>query len=169
MLPFRKFFSTIFSLIIIATVLYSASFSTVYAQTSGESGSGSSSNNGNLKNYLLSNPTKDSEFQKGIINPGLPTVNSDNIATPAGDIPYAKGVLAGQSIIGWIILSLLKLIGAFALGGVGVNIFILLFSAGNEEKIKKAKKGILFSLVGLILALLAHAFITAVVQYLLRA
>ncbi len=132
-----------------------------------------------LKEYLLKNPTQDPNFSQGIINVGLPSVTNiprdgvDCVANPAlaacSEIPLKAGVLAGQSVIGFIILSMLKLIGAFALVGVAINLFTLISSMGNPEKIKKAKSGILYSLAGLVLALLAHAFVTALVQYFLKA
>lgn len=137
--------------------IFSLFFPTVFAASEAE-----------IRDYLLSNPTTDPDFQQGIINVGLPTVNSGGVANSKGEILLKDGVLAGQSVIGFVILTMLKLIGAFALVGVGVNLFTLIFSAGSSDKIKKAKSGILFSLAGLVIALLAHAAVTALVQYFLK-
>ncbi len=56
------------------------------------------------------------------------------------------------------------IIGALALLMITVSGLRYIISAGNPEKTSKAKNGIVYSLVGLVIALSAEAIVTFVVK-----
>ena len=94
--------------------------------------------------WLISNPTKD--LERGVISSkALPTIKhltKDN----SGQIWNVLGIQAGQYLVTFIILSMLKLIGVAALIGIIFNAFVLVTYAAEEEKHEKAAKGLKWSI-----------------------
>lgn len=70
---------------------------------------------------------------------------------------------ADQSEVATIISVALGIIGALALLMITVSGLRYITSAGNPEKVSKAKNGIIYSLVGLVVAISAEAIVAFVV------
>lgn len=82
-----------------------------------------------------------------IANPGLPQVN----ATP-GELQIILQIIFG-------------LAGALALLFIVLSGFRYIVSAGDPQAVAKAKNGILYSLAGLAVCLLAEALVTFVIGH----
>jgi hypothetical protein len=115
-----------------------------------------------VEGYITKNPTDD--LKGGVINAGgLPTIEKYQ-GDIEGQIDNGFGIHGGQYIISFIILTMLKVLGVFALIGVLRNVMKLKF--GSEDIAKEALKGIGFSVLGLIFVLFAHMLVTMIVQML---
>jgi hypothetical protein len=86
-----------------------------------------------------------------------------NIATgiSAGNLPNPS---ANQSELTTILSIVFGIIGAFALLIITISGMRYITSGGNPEKTAKAKNGIIYSLVGLVVAISAEAIVTFVVK-----
>jgi hypothetical protein len=90
----------------------------------------------------------------------------------AGDLPGAPAAcgagppksLASSSELATVFSILFGIIGALAFLMIVVSGLRYVLSAGSPEKISKAKNGIIYSLVGLIIALGAEAIVSFVVK-----
>lgn len=141
----KKIFLASLSLIFAFSALGFTFFPQVEAQT--------------IEEYLISNPVDELE---GVIVPtGIPGTNEN--------LTGKRPIIKAQSIMSTIILYLLRLIGAFALFGVLYNAFRLIIQSADEQVQEKARSGLLWSIVGLVIVLLAHALVTALVQILSQA
>lgn len=119
-------------------------------------------NDAAVQDYITKNPTDD--LKGGVINAGgLPTIEKYQ-GSIEGQIDNSFGIHGGQYIISFIILTMLKVLGVFALIGVLRNVIKLKF--GGEDIMKDALKGIGFSVLGLIIVLFAHMLVTMIVQIL---
>ena len=116
-----------------------------------------------ISDYLTSNPTD--ELQRGVINAGgLPSI--EHLSDERGQIYNTLGIQGGQYLVSFIIISLLQLIGVFALIGIMYNAFMLVLNPGEDEKRDKAGLGLKWSLIGLILVIVANLIVTVIVQLL---
>jgi hypothetical protein len=79
---------------------------------------------------------------------GLPRVNTDN----------------GSSTISTVLGIAFAVAGALALLMITVSGLRYILSAGNPEKTAKAKDGIIYALVGLVIAITAEAIVAFVVN-----
>lgn len=79
----------------------------------------------------------------------------------AGHLPQAN---ADQNEISTIISIVLGIIGALALLMITISGLRYITSAGNPEKTSKAKNGIIYSIIGLVVAISAEALVTFVVK-----
>jgi hypothetical protein len=119
-------------------------------------------NDSAVQDYITKNPTDD--LKGGVINAGgLPTIEKYQ-GSIEGQIDNGFGIHSGQYIVSFIILTMLKVLGVFALIGVLRNVVKLKF--GGEDIMKDALKGIGFSVLGLIIVLFAHMLVTMIVQIL---
>jgi hypothetical protein len=78
-----------------------------------------------------------------------------------GNLPNPS---ANRDEITTILSIVLGIIGAFALLIITVSGMRYITSGGNPEKTAKAKNGIVYSLVGLVVAISAEAIVTFVVK-----
>lgn len=78
-----------------------------------------------------------------------------------GQLPH---VSAGREALGNIIQVVFGVIGALALLMITISGFRYITSAGDPQKASNAKNGIIYSLVGLIIALTAEALVAFVVN-----
>ena len=104
-------------------------------------------------------------------NPGnLPFVHDEKYAkmdidaNDYGTIKNETGYFAFEKAIEFGITSLIKLVGAMCLYGIFRGLVRLVVGHGEEEQYTKGAKSILWAFVGLILALIAHALVTALLQ-----
>lgn len=89
-----------------------------------------------------------------ILMAALSQVESGNLPTPD----------ANSSELREIIQIALAVIGAFALLVITLSGLRYITSGGNPEKTAKAKNGIVYALVGLVIAITAEAIVTFVVK-----
>lgn len=82
------------------------------------------------------------------------TINAGNLPEPS----------ANRDEITTVLSIALGIIGAFALLIITVSGLRYITSGGNPEKTAKAKSGIVYSLVGLVVAISAEAIVTFVVK-----
>jgi len=104
-------------------------------------------------------------------NPGnLPFIHDEKYAkmditqNNYGTIKNDSGYFAFGKAIEFSIKSLIKLVGAMCLYGIFRGLVRLVVGHGEEEQYKKGIQSILWSFVGLILSLIAHAVVTALLQ-----
>jgi len=118
---------------------------------------------------LVSPPSQIINFD--IRNPGnSPFIHDEtysNMTDRYGTIRNEKAYLAFGKIIEFGIKTLIKLVGVMALFGITEGIVRLVISHGEEEVHANGVKMIMWSTVGLILALIAHAVVTALLQFIL--
>ena len=125
------------------------------------SGNTSSVNSKKVEDFLVSNPTK--ELERGVINAGgLPSIGD----SATGQIANQQGIAAGQSIISFVIKTMLKFIGLASLIGLLYNAFMIVSHGYNDDKRPEYIRGVLWSIGGLVIALVSHAIVTAIVQFL---
>ena len=79
----------------------------------------------------------------------------------AGNLPTPS---ANRNEVTTILSIVLGIIGALALLMITISGMRYITSAGNPEKTAKAKNGIVYSLVGLVVAISAEALVTFVVK-----
>lgn len=72
---------------------------------------------------------------------------------------------AGQSTLKSILQVVLGIIGAFAFLNITASGMKYISSAGNPQRASEAKNGIVYSLIGLALAISAEAIVSFVVKY----
>ena len=80
-----------------------------------------------------------------------------------GNLPNVD-VSSGGTTIPTILSIAFGIVGAFALLIITVSGLRYITSGGNPEKTAKAKNGIVYSLVGLVIAISAEAIVTFVVK-----
>ena len=78
-----------------------------------------------------------------------------------GNLPHPS---ANRAELTDILSIILGIIGAFALLIITISGLRYITSAGNPDKSAKAKNGIVYSLVGLVVAISAEAIVTFVVK-----
>jgi hypothetical protein len=88
----------------------------------------------------------------------------DNSATEAGFVTGSDAATV-NSITGLTISIILGMMGVVFLGFVIYGGFTWMIADGNEEKIKKATKTVMGSIVGLIITLAAYALSYFLIQY----
>ncbi len=94
---------------------------------------------------------------------------AQNFAGPTPNIPGTPGATnQGQirDIIGRILIAVLNFLGLIAVIVVIIAGIRLIVSQGEEEPKEKAKKTILYALMGLIIVLFARVIVGLVTQYL---
>jgi hypothetical protein len=89
------------------------------------------------------------------VDPGSVSVGQPTIGTPLGDI-------SPQQFIFRILRNFLGFVGILASVMLLVNVYQYMTGRGNEEQTKKAKSGMLWSVVGFLAAILAYVIISAV-------
>ena len=99
-----------------------------------------------------------------------PAIAASQICPPSASNPNATKcglpqVNATQSTLKNIIQIGLGIIGAFALLSMTLSGFKYITSGGSPEKTSEAKKGIIFALVGLMIAIMAEAIVAFVVNW----
>ncbi len=82
-------------------------------------------------------------------------------AISPGDLPKA---MANTETLKKIISTVLSIIGALSLLMITVSGLRYILSGGDEQKVAKAKNGIIYSLVGLAVAISAQAIVAFVVK-----
>jgi type IV secretion system pilin len=102
--------------------------------------------------------------------PALPAFAASQICPPSASDPNANKcglpqVNATQDTLKNIIQIGLGIIGAFALLSMTLSGFKYITSGGSPEKTSEAKKGIIFALVGLMIAIMAEAIVAFVVKW----
>lgn len=102
--------------------------------------------------------------------PVMPVFAASQICPPSATDPNANKcglpqVGATQSTLKNIIQIGLGIIGAFALLSMTLSGFKYITSGGSPEKTSEAKKGIIFALVGLMIAIMAEAIVAFVVNW----
>lgn len=102
--------------------------------------------------------------------PAIPAFTASQICPPSASDPNANKcglpqVNATQSTLKNIIQIALGVIGAFALLSMTLSGFKYITSGGSPEKTSEAKKGIIFALVGLMIAIMAEAIVAFVVNW----
>jgi len=119
------------------------------------------------------NDDKNKASIQNIVNPGnLPFIHDDSIAnaTPGdhqyGTISNESGFMAFGKALEFSINTLIKLVGVMCLFGVTEGLIRLVVGHGNEEVYGTGIKMIMWSIIGLILSLTAHAIVTGSVQFL---
>lgn len=90
-----------------------------------------------------------------------PDVTADLSAISAGGLPDPS---ADQNTVENALKIVFGIIGAFAVLNVTLSGFKYITSAGNEQKVAEAKNGIVYSLLGLMIAISAEAIIAFVVK-----
>ncbi len=98
------------------------------------------------------------------------TFAASQICPPSASNPNANKcglpqVNANQDTLKNIIQIALGVIGAFALLSMTLSGFKYITSGGSPEKTSEAKKGIIFALVGLMIAIMAEAIVAFVVNW----
>lgn len=88
------------------------------------------------------------------------TVNQATAIKPEG----LPNVTAGQDNVKSILQVVFGIIGSFALLSITLSGLKYITSAGNPQKVSEAKNGIVYSLVGLIIAISAEAIVAFVVK-----
>ncbi len=115
-----------------------------------------------VEEYLIQNPVSD--LKRGVINAGnMPTVGR---YTENKQIVNDFGIHSGQSIMTFVLTSMLKVVGAFALFGVLYNAIMLVMNSHDDGERDNYIKGLTWSLVGLIVTLIAHVLVNIIVQML---
>lgn len=93
-----------------------------------------------------------------------PTVNTKTYSSKL-DNPIEPDDLG--EVIGTITGAFVGAIGAIAVAAIVYGGVIYITAAGNEESVKKAKSIILYSIIGLVVALLAYVIVDFVINSLL--
>ena len=98
------------------------------------------------------------------------TFAAGQICPPSASNPNANKcglpqVNATQDTLKNIIQIALGVIGAFALLSMTLSGFKYITSGGSPEKTSEAKKGIIFALVGLMIAIMAEAIVSFVINW----
>jgi len=127
-----------------------------------------------IKDNPLTNTPNMDEYH--VPNPGnLPFVHDEEVAYISnedvetgryGTIRNDSAYIAFGLAIEFGIKSLIKLVGVMCMFGVTSGLVKLVIAHGNEEVHKKGIDMILWSLVGLVLSLTAHALVTGLMQLL---
>lgn len=157
----KKIFTKTFSLIILSSILLiSIAVFTQAKTTLAASG-----------NMLIKTPSQIQNLD--VRNPGnLPFVHDDEISdmNPEGGrygtISNESGYIAFGKALEFAIATLIKLVGVMCLFGITEGLIRLIVGHGNEEVYGKGIKMIMWSLVGLVLSLIAHAVVTGALQFL---
>jgi hypothetical protein len=97
--------------------------------------------------HVIMSFTGDTNTTPSAITPG-------NLPTPSAD----------QGAVGKALEIVFGIIGAMALLTITVSGLRYILSAGNPEKTAKAKNGIIYALVGLVVAISAEAIVAFVVN-----
>ena len=120
---------------------------------------------------LKSSPNNDMYLE--VVNPGnLPFVhdkelsNLDLNSNHYGTIHNETGYKAFAKALDFSIKTLIKLVGVMSLFGLTEGFIRLIVGHGNEEVYSAGVKMIMWSIVGLILSLIAHAVVTGALQFL---
>jgi type IV secretion system pilin len=105
-----------------------------------------------------------------VAQPAAPAFVASQICPPSASNPNSNKcglpqVDATQSTLKNIIQIVLGIIGAFALLSMTLSGFKYITSGGSPEKTSEAKKGIIFALVGLMIAIMAEAIVSFVITW----
>ena len=97
----------------------------------------------------------------GVMLAIFPAVSGAATPVTPGELPK---VTADESSIKTILSIVFGILGSFALLGVVLSGMKYIVSSGDSQKTSEAKNGIIYSLVGLIVAISAEAMVVFVVK-----
>jgi len=93
--------------------------------------------------------------------PNNPNTTANLSSISAAGLPDSE---ANQNTVEDILRVIFGIIGAFALLNITLSGFKYITAAGNEQKVSEAKNGIVYSLLGLMIAIAAQAIVSFVVH-----
>lgn len=172
-------YTRLLTICLLASYLFIVGSTIVFAQSGEESSSpDTETNNEDVVETktaeeipdLIKPPSQVVNFD--VRNPGnSPFIHDATYSVMEGDrygtIRNDKAYLAFNKIIEFGIKTLIKLVGVMALFGITEGVVRLVVAHGDESISENGIKMITWSTIGLILALLAHALVTALLQFVL--
>jgi hypothetical protein len=135
-----------------------------------DSGKTNSVTDPDLTDYNTANTEKGSTFQTDSGKTNSVTTNTDT--TTASGNPWQTGIenaknsgLPGGaiseiifSLAGWLLI----ILGSIAVIGFVIAGILYLTSAGDEDRMKKAKQGMIYAIIGVVVGLLGYVIVQAV-------